>query len=267
MVLIFAVCAYLRGIKPSELTGKVEMMTVGEVSEMLIEFDAKKEEIRRQLERYKSQVDELKDENIRLKELVEPEELEAFQINIEIYSKCDYIFIDGGVNTGDTLAAFAGTAYGEISEVRMQIFKRFNVSASDFCVFGFEGNSRFTGLLKKTEDKLASTFQHIEIFTETILTDRNGEARLYISPTHDGSSISWRKTTGKVRKRNFEVVQSVDLALFLEKFNPKVVFMKFDIEGAEYPVLSRLLTYGSFCKLDAAKYIAIDYHPGIRPLL
>ena len=65
------------------------MMTVGEVSEMLIEFDAKKEEIRRQLERYKSQVDELKDENIRLKELVEPEELEAFQINIEVTQRLE----------------------------------------------------------------------------------------------------------------------------------------------------------------------------------
>lgn len=274
--LIFVIAAYLRGYKASDFIGQEETMTVGEVSQMLLEFDARKEEVRRQLDGYKSQVTELTSENERLVKILqqkspqsnrpykEPSSEDNVIIDYELYSHCDYVFIDGGANVGDTLFTFSGEKDEEIVEMRNEIFEQHNVTSEDFCIFGFEGNPRFTGILKKAEAKLSEKAKLSKIFTATVLNDREGATKLYISPTHHGSSIEWRKTTGKIRKRNFEVVSSVDIVSFLEQFQPKVIFLKLNIEGAEFRVLSHLLSHGSFCRWSAAKYIAVQYHIGIK---
>jgi hypothetical protein len=58
------------------------------------------------------------------------------------------------------------------------------VLPEDMCVFGVEGNPRFTKRLQKLENFLQATepplFQHLHIHTETVITKVNGPTQLFL---------------------------------------------------------------------------------------
>jgi len=183
----------------------------------------------------------------------------------EWYSKCEYIFMDAGTNRGDNLQTFANVIDNEeITEFKNKIFKTHKVTESDFCVFGFEGNKNFKKPLEDLEKELSKHFKHLQIFTRSIVLDKGGHKKLYMSYDTLGSSISAQKETGGVSNMDYQWVRAIDLADFISNFHPKVLFLKIDVEGAEYPVLSHILTDGRFCKMSATKYIAVEYHAGIN---
>ena len=85
--------------------------------------------------------------------------------------------------------------------------------------------------------------------------------KFYIGEDLTSSSITSDKITGNIRSNVFETVRSIDILSFLEKFSEaKVLFLKMDVEGAEYPIVARMLATGAFCSGAQSKYVAIEYH-------
>jgi len=182
------------------------------------------------------------------------------------YEFCDYVFIDCGSNRGDNIEAFAGDKINEeITETKDSIFNTYNVTKNDFCVFGFEGNPFHTPNLQEKEKKYKTHFRFLKIFYETVISDTEGKLKLYTDNGHyhEGSSISADKTTLGINADRFEIVDSIDFAKFLKSFSgAKVIFIKMDVEGAEFGIISEGLAQGSLCIDDIKFYIAIEYHIG-----
>jgi len=182
------------------------------------------------------------------------------------YHFCDYVFIDCGTNRGDNIKAFAGDIINEeITDFKNSIFKTYNVTEGDFCVFGFEGNTIHTKKLIKRQEKYNEKFRLLKIFYETLISDTDGKLKFYTDNgyKHEGSSISVDKTSLGINADRFETVNSIDFTNFLHSFREaKVIFIKLDVEGAEFGILSESLAKGSFCVQGTKFYIAIEYHIG-----
>jgi FkbM family methyltransferase len=170
-----------------------------------------------------------------------------------------YVFIDLGANNGDSLANFFHLENS--APVRFHLSdKRHEIS---WKVFAFEANPLFTAQLLKLKASL-STMHRIHIYNGTAAWTRNGYIDFYLDTVNTkrqfwGSSL--KKTHPDVvrsGKRKIKV-PCVDIAELVHQFTADdFVFMKIDIEGAEYDLLLHLLKSGALNLID---FLAVEYHP------
>jgi len=187
------------------------------------------------------------------------------------YKYCKHVFIDGGSNKGDTIDAFVGIAEnGEIDRKHRgekSMRDRFleGIRVQDVCYFGFEGNARWSTTLKEKEAKLTRqhTLKLIEIRTETVLLDEAKNLTFFIDPSGDSVGSSFEK--GSRRDWQESHVTGVDLAAFIDQFDFESLFLKLDIEGAEYPILKKLMRQGQLCKPKKRIYLGIETHIDLAP--
>ena len=65
----------------------------------------------------------------------------------------------------------------------------------DICVYGVEGNPYFTPALNKLQDYVYTQFhprpvRHLHIFTETVVTDKDGPTQLYVDQYSKKNHVS-----------------------------------------------------------------------------
>lgn len=142
----------------------------------------------------------------------------------------------------------------------------------DVCTFGFEPNARWVSRLKKLEAKLQSQSLNTVIFTESAVGVKNGNVTFYIDERQGkfggkdhnnwGSSMyQWSKQGMRA-----EVSGLVDIVTFIQRevlqragqTPSSKIFVKLDVEGAEYEIIPAMLKLGVFCELDA---IVAEFHP------
>jgi len=145
-----------------------------------------------------------------------------------------YIFIDGGTHLGETIAHFE----------KSKLYSRY-----PWEIFSFEANPNLIGDIPKRKN--------MTILNKAIWT-HDGTIEFYLAEETLSSSILENKKTGGLSKTPTRV-DSVDFGQWLKRNFSKddYIFVKFDIEGAEYDVLDKMLSDGSIAYVDK---LYIEFH-------
>jgi len=59
-------------------------------------------------------------------------------------------------------------------------------------------------------------------------------------------------------------VKAMDLSAFIGQFQLASLFLKLDVEGAEYPIMKKLVRQGQLCRPNVIAFLAIEFHPWIE---
>lgn len=152
------------------------------------------------------------------------------------------IYIDLGAYNGDTIEQFIswGQLLGDISEAR---------------VFGFEPNPNFKAEWQDIHDRHIKHVKEINFQNKAAWIDDKGLEFSLWAESDIGSTVMPEKRNwyaGKVIGAD-----SFDLSGWLKQFEGEDIYIKFDIEGAEYPILLKMIEDGTdkLCKL-----IMIEWH-------
>ena len=125
-------------------------------------------------------------------------------------------------------------------------------------IYAFEPNPHAFAVLKKT----FSQYPNVVCFPFAVL-DREGSVRLYMPEWAEQDEVKWSvgssvvESKGNVRTDNFVQVPAIDLSEFLYRFNTRIRLLKMDIEGAEYPTLTKILERGIAADID---HIVVETH-------
>mmetsp|Transcript_9682 Transcript_9682/g.23451 ORF Transcript_9682/g.23451 Transcript_9682/m.23451 type:complete len:413 (+) Transcript_9682:167-1405(+) len=165
-------------------------------------------------------------------------------------------------------------------------------TSESFCVYGMEGNPVFTERLTKLENFVTEMsprpVQHLHIFTESVVTAKDGPTKLYLDKTSVeenfwGSSIlsSQQDAVKSAKELNdgnvfsadvigislSTIVDSTMLALkqdaTADEQSGGILIVKMDVEGAEYQVLKEVAASGVLCKLREfgnKVVLVVEYH-------
>jgi FkbM family methyltransferase len=145
-----------------------------------------------------------------------------------------YVFIDGGAHIGETVLSFE----------KSTLF-----SKHPWSVVSFEPNPE---LIPKIPKRPFLTVQDAAIWT------KDGELEFHFSE-HETLGGSVVDSYVPMPEMKAVKVRAVDFGQWLKKSYRKedVVYVKFDIEGAEYPVLEQMLKDGTMSLVDR---LYIEFH-------
>lgn len=93
--------------------------------------------------------------------------------------------------------------------------------------------------------------------------DKNTSMPLYLHRQAGEDQIKWSvgssllPTKGNVSPDDFVEAELIDLAEFINSFNKKIKLIKMDIEGAEIPVIEKLIDTGTIKKI---KWLVAEAH-------
>lgn len=145
-----------------------------------------------------------------------------------------YIFIDGGAHKGETVAHF----------VESKIYQKHSWE-----IFAFEANPH---LIPEIPPRANLTVLNKAIW------NKEGTIEFFLGDDTLSSSLLKDKKTGNLSKIPVKV-DSVDFGQWLKKrFELKdYIFVKLDIEGAEYEVLDKMLADGTIAYVDR---LYVEFH-------
>lgn len=102
------------------------------------------------------------------------------------------------------------------------------------------------------------------------VSDQNGQGLLYLHKNAESDQIKWSvgssllSTKGNVNPENHVTVELIDLADFINGLGREIKLVKMDIEGAEIPVINKLLATGAIKKI---KRLVVEAHDRRMPEL
>lgn len=188
--------------------------------------------------------------------------------------KCRHVYLDLGTNVGVQIRKLYYPEKFPNAEVLAYFDKYFGPKENrkEVCAFGFEPNARWVTRLGKLESKLTDAGFNTVIFKETAVGIKNGNVTFYIDEgkgkfggkDHNnwGSSMfQWNK-----KGMRSETAGLLDIVSFIQRevlqrpgqAPSSKVFVKMDVEGAEYDILPAMLKTDVFCEIDA---IVAEFHP------
>lgn len=153
------------------------------------------------------------------------------------------IFVDLGAMNGDTVEQFInwGQVIGEISDAK---------------VYAFEPNPNFK---KEWEDIHTRHIKHVSeinfIQKAAWVEDGVMEFRQDLAPEPMGSTLMVDKA--EANKETKIEVETMDFSQWLKQFGGEEIYIKMDIEGAEYPVLRKMIEDGTD---KLVKLMMIEWH-------
>lgn len=140
------------------------------------------------------------------------------------------VYIDCGAYSGDTLDCEA----------------LFNFKADR--KIAFEANPRFIKKLEKTDAEV----HHKAVWT------KDGEMDFYVDRAIKPLGSTLYKTKANKLLTKKITVETIDFSRFIEELEADEILIKMDIEGAEFPVLDKMISRSSFMKV---KKIYCEFHP------
>jgi hypothetical protein len=193
---------------------------------------------------------------------------------------CTHVYLDVGSNVGvQVRKAFEPHLYPEspILPLFNDMFGPSPERNHKLCAFGFEANPAHVPRLTALESCYRSKGWRTTFFAPLAVADKNGTMLLQYEA--DRTNEFWGASIVPQAKGPHGLtqgtdVQTIDFAEFLlthiaGRTIPAVdvaagvvptVFMKLDIEGAEYFVLPRLVTSGALCHVAS---IFMEWHPRV----
>lgn len=152
------------------------------------------------------------------------------------------IYIDGGAYNGDTVEQFIswGQVFGDIS---------------DATIYAFDPNPNFEQQWLDVYERQIKHVKDIVFEQSAVWIDDEGLEFSLWKESEIGSTVMKDKRNwyaGKVIG-----VPSFDFSQWLKQFEGQEIYVKLDLEGAEYPVLKKMIEDGTdkLCKL-----IFIEWH-------
>lgn len=151
------------------------------------------------------------------------------------------VFIDAGAYNGDTVKQFFN--WGLI-----------NGNPHEYKVYAFEPNPN----MKKQMEDVASQYENVEYIPKAVwVADEPIQFAVDTTPTPLGSTVMSGKTNiwdnfGHVK------VEAVDFSEWLKQFINDEVIIKMDIEGAEFPVLEKMIMDKT---IFIPKKLMVEFHP------
>jgi len=139
------------------------------------------------------------------------------------------IYIDLGAYNGDTVEQFInwGQLLGDLHEC---------------LVYGFEPNPNFKDSWDDIIARQSQHVKHMEFINKAAWIDDEGiELSIYENPT--GSSLMPDKRD--YEKGKLMRVETFDFSKWLRTLDDKEIYIKFDIEGSEYPILKKMIADGT----------------------
>jgi FkbM family methyltransferase len=180
---------------------------------------------------------------------------------------CEHIYLDVGTNIGIQIRKLYEPQMYAKATVHPIFNKYFGEDRKRVCAFGFEPNPKHSTRLQQIMKLYNQLNERVVIFTQTAASTSDANQTFYTQPyekpensEHGASLVNWDRTN----TMQPTLCDSIRLADFIRVvFNRpgrnigSHIVMKIDIEGAEFFVLSDLLTTGTLCKLSA---IMAEYH-------
>ena len=145
------------------------------------------------------------------------------------------VFIDCGSNEGAQLLKFKESSFYD----------------NTFFMYAFEPNPLLAANLKKMG--IAYVFQ-------AAVWTADGAIPFYINNKYnDTSTIYADKLTGRDGRTSPSIVESIDFSKWIEETfsHNDTLHVSMDIEGAEYPVLEKMIEQGT---LSYINYLAVEFH-------
>lgn len=200
------------------------------------------------------------------------------------FDQCWHVFLDVGANIGqqvkmlfegNTTAHEGGSALSKMFDYAYGT--DLDVRRRSVCALGFEPNPHNTRELLSLEAEHDAHGWRTRFLTETAASIEDGTAPFYTDEkapkwAHEWASslVSYSSNT-KMGSKNEVKVTTVDLAHLIAtrvlsrelpsrpagSTQPPSVILKIDAEGAEFSLLSRMLSMGVLCRIDFA---TIEYH-------
>lgn len=141
------------------------------------------------------------------------------------------IYADLGAFNGDTVEQFInwGQLLGDITDCK---------------IYAFEPNPNFQAEWDSVVERQSQHVREINFIQKAAWTDDKGlKLSIYQDPT--GSSVMEAKRW--YGKGSFRDVESFDFSQWLMQFKGlgEKIYVKFDIEGAEYPILKKMIADGT----------------------
>ena len=199
----------------------------------------------------------------------------------QIPHHCRCLFIDVGLNNGDSLIQWPRAAADEsrLTPAQRRGMRQClsDVHVNSTCYVGFEANPNFNARLLDVEKALLSSGRRVRIFRETAVSTKDGTVEFMVDTQGHGLGSSVEKSKALVTLKNGQwntdfsrsikdvyqkvLVSSVDLGRFLHTAHQRSHFVavKLDVEGLEYKLLRHMLQYYSHA-LCKCKLLAIEWH-------
>lgn len=161
-----------------------------------------------------------------------------------------YIFIDLGAYDGDSIEEFI-----QGKEFTANGFDYvLPVEPTEFDIFAFEPNPRFN---RKLHD-MKKLYPNIKMTSQEVAWIAGGKQEF----TFDTNDLAYGSTIMK-SKRNWGVgrvdsVNTFDFSEWLTQFEGSYIIVKMDIEGAEFPILEKMIQDGTDLLVSQ---LWVEFHP------
>jgi len=203
----------------------------------------------------------------------------------EAVKDCPAVLLDLGWNIGKfpiqyiaekppAAMLFGGTPlFRELGEVPVD----YTPSNQDLCVVGLEPNTRMRNAHDFVEKELSKFVKKVTILKGAAVSTEEGEASFYLRDWDDDETIKSSKQSslnpsdargprGGETLENLKV-RTLSIQKILETIRgsgTKILVVKMDVEGSEYPLLEKTIIEGTWCSLrDLAGIkvtLLLDFH-------
>jgi FkbM family methyltransferase len=177
---------------------------------------------------------------------------------------CSDIYLDVGSNIGvQVRKLFEPAKYFNSSQIEVYN-SLFGLNRSRVCAFGFEASPKHVERLQSVESCYNSLGWRVKFFVPFAVTTQRGNVTFYNDRYPQLKHLSSSLT--KIRGGKEFTVPTFDLARFVldvvaKREGKGKVYMKMDIEGAEYDVLTDLMVTGAMQHIDL---ITIEWHQSAK---
>lgn len=148
------------------------------------------------------------------------------------------IYIDLGCYNGDTVEQFInwGQLFGDISEAEIYAFDP----------------QKFPKSWKDIKLRQSQHVKKMEFRTKAAWTDNT---TLTLSDKGIGATVMF----DKARTHKAKTVKAFNFPAWLDRLKDKEIYLKMDIEGAEYPILEKMINFNLDKKI---KLLMVEWHAG-----
>lgn len=150
------------------------------------------------------------------------------------------IFIDGGANDGNT--------------IEQLIIREPSVDLSDTRIIAFEPNPKFIDTLRSKSYKGID----IEVHEEALWIE-DGEKEFAVDQAESSLGSTLMNSKFRIWDSSPKIkVKTIDFSEWIKQFRDDTVIVKFDIEGAEFPILKKMIEDKTVGIIDK---LWIEFHP------
>lgn len=180
------------------------------------------------------------------------------------------VFLDFGSNTGVQLCRFCDPAFFPGSRLKNRFDQVFGVNRTDACIISFEPNPAHIDTIHKASEYCRKSFNiPVLQLSRVALWEMDGNMTFYLSlnqTVQEGASLFMRTRYVDPLVNNVQVhtlsVPRIFRVLRHHLPKPTPIFVKMDIEGAEFEVIRALIHTGTLCYPTSYE---IEYHRKIHP--